>query len=314
MTDTADTARAYLATFLPQHRADELAGEIVDDVGPDADRTALVGAAHDRLTAEVRVTDGVAADVLVRELGMTSDEVAGVLGVAPEEVEAAVDEATAVERELDQEPGAVRAREHPGAAAPPTDRSPPTDPSPPVRYVFDAEAAPAQEEPAQKEPSELIDEVLGGRADGRWIGAVVVGVLVTIALGAAIAMSMTGSAGDDGTDDGTTATGEITVTDSRTTDRMGDEGPGPATEVFTPEDRVIFWFSYEPVDGPADVQLVLLRDGEELISPTFPLSRGRTDSHVTVPPVVTEEPGSYRIELRRDGRVLDQTPFRVEAQ
>ncbi len=311
MTDTAETARAYLATFLPQHRADELAREIVDDVGPDADRTALVGAAHDRLTAEVRVTDGVAADVLVRELGMTSDEVAGVLGVAPEDVKAAVDEATAIERELEQqleqEPGAVEAREHRGAA-------PPTDRSPPVRYVFDAEAAPAQDEPAQEEPSELTDEVLRGRADGRWIGAVVVGVLVTIALGAAIAMSMTGSAGDDGADDGTTATGEITVTDSRTTDRMGDEGPGPALQVFTPEDRVIFWFSYEPVGGPADVQLVLLRDERELISPTFPLSRGRTDSHVTVPQVVTEEPGSYRIELRSDGRVLDRTLFRVEAQ
>lgn len=293
-----EDARAYLALFLAEDRAEELAREAAEEAGPDADRAVVLAAAHRRLSAEVRMTDEVAADVLVEEIGLTPYEAAAVLELPDERVVAAVEEAHTIAREL----GADRSGR-----------------SPEVRYVFDTEAPGAGttgpvEPAADTIPETPVDEGTEP-APKRRAAAVVVGLAVVLAVVLAVAMSVGGSdGGDTEVDDDGAVAGPVTITEARTTDAMGPDGPGSARDVFSPTEAVIFWFAYEPLDGEAVVELGLIRDGEQLIAPSFPLPQGRTDSHVTLPRVVTEEPGSYRIELRRDGRPLVEAGFEVEAQ
>lgn len=328
-----EDARAYLALFVEEGRAEELSREAAEEAGPDADRTAVLAAAHRRLTAEVRMTVDVAADVLVGEVGLTPHEAAAVLELPDERVVAAVDEAQTIAQELGAapDPPQTARRETP---APPDEGPPPEEPSatppgepsgrsPEVRFVFDTEApdagtADTVRSAADTTPAAPVEE-RAEPAPRRRVAAVVVGLAVVLAVVLAVAMSVGGSDGGSGGGDtavdadGAVASG-VTITDARTTDAMGPDGPGPARDVFSPAEAVIFWFAYEPLDGEAVVELVLIRDGEELIAPSFPLPQARTDSHVTLPRVVTEEPGSYRIELRRDGRPLVETGFEVEAE
>lgn len=290
MSETAaiEQAATYLAVFLPQARANELARGAVEEAGSDAERSAVLAAAHRRLTDEVRVTDEVAADVLVEEVGLTPQDAAQVLDVSDQAVLAAVDAARSVAQEL----GAAAASE------------------PPVRYVFDTEG------PEPGPPPELPPDEPAERSTGRRSLTLLVGLLVVIAIVLAVVQA-SGPTGDGpGADgpDGAGVAGPVRISDVRVTDRVSAEGPGPARGVFAPDDPVVFWFAYEPLEGEAVVELALARDGEQLIAPTFPLPRARTDSHVTLPRVVTEEPGSYRLELRRDGRVLAEAGFQVEAQ
>lgn len=285
MSDAAATerARAYLAVFLPPDRADELSQQIAAELDRGAETPVVLAAAHRRLGAEVRVADEVAADVLVRDLGMEPEEVAGILGVPAATVLAAVDEARTIEEELGGGPAAGAEEE----------------PSPSVQYVFDTDAPP---EPEPRAEALVADRERPGRRRG------VLAPLVVLLVVAAAVLAVVVASGDGATD------GEVTITEIRTTGEMGSDGPGPERDLFAPGDQVIVWFAYEPVGEEATVQLVVLRDGTEVISPAFPLPRARTDSHVTLPLVVVEEPGSYRLELRGDERVLAEDGFRVEAQ
>lgn len=323
-----EDARAYLALFLADDRAEELSREAAEEAGPDADRAAVLAAAHRCLTTEVRLTDEVAADVLVEEIGLTPHEAAAVLELPDERVVAAVEEAHTIARELGAAavaaPTARRAPTPPDAGPSPGEPSgtPPGESSgrsPEVRYVFDTEspgAGTADAVPGADAVTEVPADESAEAAPRRHVATVVVGLAVVLAVVLAVATSVGGSdGGDTAVDDGEGAVaGRVTITETRTTDAMGPDGPGSARDVFSPDEAVIFWFAYEPLDGRAVVELALMRDGEELIAPSFPLPQGRTDSHVTMPRVVTEEPGSYRIELRRDGRPLVETGFEVEAQ
>lgn len=262
MTDTApiEQARTYLAVFLRPERAELAWRQVVDEVGADADRTVVLGAAHRRLTDEVRVAEEVAADVLVRDLGLTTQEAAEILGLSGDRVEAAVDEAIAIEQEL-----AGQAPSHGDVA--PTDLGR-AGPSRPRRTL-----------------------------------TILVGALATAAIVLAVGLSTTGG-----------TSGQVRVTDIRTAVDVAGSDPGPAQDVFGPDEPVVLWFSYVPLEEEVVVELVLLRDGAELIAPSFPLRTGGTGSHMTLPPVVTDAPGDYRIELRRDGRVLAEADFQVRSE
>lgn len=174
----SEHARTYLASFLPAGRAEELARAAAEEAGPDADPSVVLAAAHRHLTHEVRVTDEVAAHVLVEEVGLTPHDAAAVLDLPGEWVVAAVAEARAIAEEL----GVATTR--PGDGRP---------------------------EPFRK----------------RHAATIVVGLAVVVAVVLAVAMSARASDGGDPTvDDDGAVVGRATITDVRTTDEMGQEGPG----------------------------------------------------------------------------------------
>lgn len=308
MTDVAaiELVRAYLAAFLSAERADELSRQVTARLGEDPDRTALLTAAHQRLIAEVRVADEAAVDVMVRDLGVSEEDAARVLDLPRDRVAAVVLEAESIVQELDAAPARAT-----GVEADRPGREPDGAEPAAVRHVFDTEAPP---DPTP-EPTSGSDTALdqdAGRGWGHRVLALLVGAVVLVAV--VLAVITSGGSGGEPRVDATGVASEVTITEVRTTDRMLDGQPGPAKDVFGPDEHVIFWFAFEPVDGRAMIELVLLRDGDQLIAPTFPLPQTRSDSHVSLPRVVTEDAGRYHVELRRDGRVLAEARFAVQGQ
>lgn len=306
MTDAAaiELVRAYLGAFLSAERTDELSRQVATGLGEDPDRTAVLAAAHQRLVAEARVADEAAVDVMVRDLGLSVEDAARILDLPRDRVVAVIEEATSIAQELDATParatgvGADRSGPEADAAEPPA-----------VQYVFDTEAPPEPAPEPTPEPGTALDQD-AERVWGPRVLALVVGAVVLVAI--VLAVITSGGSGSEPRVDAPGITSEVTITEVRATDRMLDGKPGPAKDVFGPDEQVIVWFAFEPVDGQAMVELVLLRDGDQLMAPTFPLPQTRSDAQVSLPRVVTEDAGRYHVELRRDGRVLAEARFAVE--
>lgn len=304
----AELARTYLASFLSPDRADALTQRALDAAGRDADVVELLSVTHELLVSEVRITDPVAADVLVEDVGLSPSQAARVLAADEDQVQEAVAEARAIADELYRGTAATVGTAPPEPQGAP-EPQPGPDPAPEPRaaqsvtYVFDTE---------QVEPYEPTDTFEEPRSPGRMRTlTLIVGALIVTAI--AVALLYQGGAGPQ-PDEGPAPASSISVTSAGTALPGEDGGPGQTQETFTPDDAVVFWFEYEPLDGDAQVELVLSRNGRQLINPEFPLPPHRTGTHVTLPRALTEEPGSYTVRLLRDGETLTERSFDVASQ